>query len=251
MQRPALKPTLSSGANAQAAQAMDLDEEFDDNVTEEHVKIAGTNLILGIPCIISPRNAQTGKTAKLRATVKYIGPLKGRRGSWLGVEVPFPLPTGFEEDFFGGFNDGSEAGIRYFGLGLPAKANAQDENDQDMTGIDRGDSMLQLERRARRRRIAGVVRAASEALSSGGSDYAHDVTALAPGSTSLSDSVSSLSPEDSAAGLPSAKRLKGLHGTGTATMRRQLSSDREAPGEVRGLFIRPAEVLFVVSPEGL
>ncbi|CAD6949928.1 unnamed protein product [Tilletia controversa] len=216
---------------------MEVDEPLYEMITEEDVKVAGTNLILGIPCIISPRNTQTGKSARLRATVKYIGPLKGRRGSWLGVEVPFPLPSGVEEDSLGGLNDGSDDGIRYFVLGLPDTT----ENDGDRSMSDVENDEVELGRRARRRRIAGVVRAASEALSSGGSDYQAD--------SSNGSSVDNLSPE-SAAGPPSAKRLKGLRGTGLA-MKRQGSSDREAAAETRGLFIRPHDVLFVVTPDGL
>ncbi|KAE8231903.1 hypothetical protein CF326_g3079 [Tilletia indica] len=218
---------------------MEVDDPADETVTEEDVKVAGTNLILGIPCIISPRDSQTGKSARLRATVKYIGPLKGRRGSWLGVEVPFPLPSGIEEDNLGGLNDGSDQGVRYFVLGLPNAS--ENDGDRDMSDVENDDPLkeVELERRARRRRIAGVVRAASEALSSGGSDYHAD---------SNGGSYDNLSPE-SANGQPSAKRLKNLRGAGMA-MKRQLSSS-EGGGETRGLFIRPHEVLFVVTPDGM
>ncbi|KAK0527561.1 hypothetical protein OC835_004937 [Tilletia horrida] len=256
--------STSAAANANApstpkAAAMEIDDkpveeakaeveaETEAEVADDYVEGAGTNLILGIPCIISPRNSQTGKSSRLRATVKYIGPLKGRRGSWLGVEVPFPLPLGVEEDSLGGLNDGSDAGVRYFVLGAPEPVQ---EEDYEMSDAENEGGQASTDRRARRKRIAGVVRAASEALSSGGSDY-HSSSNGAVGSSNLSESVGSLSP-DSATGQPSAaKRLKNLRGTGLA-MKRHLSSDREAAqGETRGLFIRPNEVLFVVTPDGL
>ncbi|KAK0548505.1 hypothetical protein OC846_004454 [Tilletia horrida] len=213
---------------------------------EELVRAVGTPLILGIPCIISPRNSQTGKTARLRATVKYIGPIKGRRGSWLGVEVPYPLPAGVEDSSLGTFNDGSDDGYRYFGLGVPPPPS---DEDLVMSEVDSGDATT-MERQARRRRIAGVVRAASMALNSGGTEYQQDRSSA--GSASPGTDEAGLSP-DSAGAPPSAKRLKNIRGGAAASlaMKRQLSAEREAPGETRGLFIRPNEVLFVVTPDAL
>lgn len=76
---------------------------------------SGTQLSLGIPCVIAPRN-KSGKVIRFRATVKYIGPLNDNTKPMVGVEVTLPLANGVEEAFYE-FHDGSYKGIRYFDIG--------------------------------------------------------------------------------------------------------------------------------------
>lgn len=76
----------------------------------------GTQLVLGIPCVIAPRN-KAGKVTRFRAVVKYIGPLTNAGAEALvGVEVPLPLPTGLDEGGYE-FHDGRYGGVRYFDVG--------------------------------------------------------------------------------------------------------------------------------------
>jgi hypothetical protein len=148
---------------------------------------SGTSLAHGIACIVSPQSsgALVASRARFRALVKYIGPLGGEEGAWVGVEVELPLPAGLEA-LSARLHDGSLRGQRYFELGTPAETS--DEPAAPMP-----------EREARRRRIAQMIGPREEAL-------------------------------------PSAKRRKDAAGQGV---------EPEAP--TRGLFLRPQDVLWVLT----
>ncbi|EPQ26900.1 uncharacterized protein PFL1_05535 [Pseudozyma flocculosa PF-1] len=113
-------------------------------------QLGGTALSLGIPCIVSfsspspsPPLSSTVRarhSARFHATVKYIGPVLGWPGAWVGIEVALPLPRsllavsspvldgdgdasagagGEGVDLSrcpGGLHDGSVDGLRYFDL---------------------------------------------------------------------------------------------------------------------------------------
>lgn len=49
-----------------------------------------TRLRQGISCVIAPR------FGRFRGLIKYIGPVPGRLGAWIGVEVPAPFPRSLE-----------------------------------------------------------------------------------------------------------------------------------------------------------
>lgn len=75
-----------------------------------------TTLSVGIPCIIWPTLPGLPPRTRMRAMVKYIGPVEGFEGAMVGVEVPLPLAEAVQpcQDQF---NDGSIHGKRYFHLG--------------------------------------------------------------------------------------------------------------------------------------
>lgn len=85
-----------------------------------------TRLAHGISCVIAP------KLGRFRALIKYIGHVPGRRGVWIGVEIPAPFPRALEAlplartaretsvqlDQDGTFRtDGLIEGQRFFSLG--------------------------------------------------------------------------------------------------------------------------------------
>lgn len=75
-----------------------------------------TSLSVGIPCIIWPSFPGLPPRTRMRAVVKYIGPVDGYVGAMVGVEVPLPLADAVQacQDQF---NDGTANGKRYFHLG--------------------------------------------------------------------------------------------------------------------------------------
>ncbi|KAN0065193.1 hypothetical protein ACQY0O_001690 [Thecaphora frezii] len=100
-------------------------------------KLGGTSLFNGIPCIVSshPHHHKAGRTASSRfhAMIKYMGPVLGYPGDWIGIEVALPLPKclmahdGDEAQpeggvdlspYPGGLHDGQIDGMRYFDLTL-------------------------------------------------------------------------------------------------------------------------------------
>lgn len=191
------------------------------------VSTHGTQLTLGIPCIVAPRNVRTQKPlARFRATVKYIGPLAGHTGAWVGVEVPLPLPAALEGESSndgtlgigaGGWNDGTWAGVRYFLLGPPRGERSGEAG------------------RERRRRIARMVGKSETEIESEWDDA--DPRGL------------------DADGPAPAKRRKDASGVKYGAVRSTLTGkDGEQAGkaeqsETRGLFIRPSDVLWVVSSD--
>ncbi|CAO1621162.1 unnamed protein product [Sympodiomycopsis kandeliae] len=75
-----------------------------------------TTLSVGIPCIIWPSFPGLPPRTRMRALVKYLGPVDGFDGPMIGVEVPLPLPE-HVQPVQHQFNDGSYHGKRYFYLG--------------------------------------------------------------------------------------------------------------------------------------
>lgn len=95
--------------------AMQWDKEGNASEVEQSLSI-GTQLSLGIPCVIAPRN-KAGRVARFRAVVKYIGPLMSANGNpVVGVEVALPLPNGVDESAYE-FHDGRIKGVKYFSIG--------------------------------------------------------------------------------------------------------------------------------------
>lgn len=168
------------------------------HVDSEEVKTStsyGTQLALGIPCVVAPRNKQ-GKVIKFRATVKYIGRLAKDSKPVLGVDVPLPLPAGAEEGAYN-WHDGKYEGVKYFDVGEASLENALELSHKP-------------ERQARHLRLAQMMQGRVPAeLGLAGLEGAR----------------------------PSAKRRKDLSGLGL---------DSSSPQSLRGLFIRPSEVLWVV-----
>jgi hypothetical protein len=93
-------------------------------VDHEEVKRSssiGTQLALGIPCVVAPKNKQ-GKANRFRATVKYIGFLaRDDSKPIVGVEVALPLPNGIEDSSYD-WHDGIFEGVRYFDVGDSSSA---------------------------------------------------------------------------------------------------------------------------------
>ncbi|PWN23376.1 hypothetical protein BCV69DRAFT_280986 [Microstroma glucosiphilum] len=143
--------------------------------------VPATTLSIGIPCIVWPSLPGAPPRAKLRALVKYIGPVDGYVGTMIGVEVALPLPEGLRTVQHL-FNRGSVNGKQYFSLGPPDVASKNDDGRHTPTSDSgystklvqvQGESLLsahmqmmaQTERQERRRRIerlqAHVVRVLS------------------------------------------------------------------------------------------
>jgi hypothetical protein len=167
-------------------------------VDSDGVKVGtstGTQLALGIPCVVAPRNEQ-GKAIKFRATVKYIGYVAKGSKPVLGVQVAFPLPAGAEEGAYD-WHDGKYEGVKYFDVGEGPIESALELSHKP-------------ERQARHLRLAQMMQGrVPEELGIAGLEGAR----------------------------PSAKRRKDLSGLGL---------DSSSPQILRGLFIRPSEVLWVV-----
>ncbi|PWN49481.1 hypothetical protein IE53DRAFT_369725 [Violaceomyces palustris] len=158
--------------------------------------VPGTSLSQGIPCIVSPRDPVSGKKySRFKAVVKYIGPLSGYRGDWIGVEIPLPIPISLEdgiseqrvrlqavrrdrdelasnysmEEFCpGGLNDGSIDGLRYFNLSIGKFTEGQGGSTDGAGIIGRGGKRMEYperpERLARRKRINMILNGASSEL---------------------------------------------------------------------------------------
>ncbi|MCO5609198.1 hypothetical protein L7F22_063421 [Adiantum nelumboides] len=188
--------------------------------------LGGTRLTLGIPCIVAPKDSR-GKPQRFRAVVKYIGPLSGRSGSWVGVEIPeVSLTTSSSNGFIGeGFNDGSLNGIRYFDLGENHKDKETDQDvDDDKIRNDDVDSFRKPEREARKRRIARMIGNTSTLTNSNHLKDNPSSTSSSPSLIRNSSSVNSLRSsgtnsksqsdwsEDESSLLPSAKKRKDLKG---------------------------------------
>ncbi|CEH17737.1 hypothetical protein CBOM_04129 [Ceraceosorus bombacis] len=161
----------------------------------------GISLTHGIPCVVSPSvgagNAQK-RALRFRAAVKYIGPLEGRSGAWVGVEVPTPLPQGLES-LSRNLNDGIFSGKQYFELGQrPLHAETQP-------------AVVLPAREARQLRIAQIV----------GERHAQRLGENVP---------------------PQARIASGVK---SGTLSKEPVSAQ--PGNTAGLFLRPAEVLWVVT----
>lgn len=86
------------------------------------VKLPGTTLIAGVPCIVTSRIQGGGggavvKSIRFKALVRYIGATLFGSGQWVGVEVAISslsdLDTRVEELEW---NDGEVDGVRYFTL---------------------------------------------------------------------------------------------------------------------------------------
>lgn len=55
----------------------------------------GTVLNQGIPCVVAPSTASPHRVppvVRLKASVKYLGPVTGQPGTWVGVELFVPVP---------------------------------------------------------------------------------------------------------------------------------------------------------------
>jgi hypothetical protein len=162
----------------------------------------GTQLALGIPCVVAPRNRQ-GKAIRFRATVKYIGCLaKDDSKPMVGVEVALPLPNGVEDSAYD-WHDGIIEGVRYFTIG---SSNAATEVSSELSH--------KPERQARHLRLAQMMQGRFP-------EEAHG-------------SMTGIAGLEGA--RPSAKRRKDLSGVGLDS----------TSSSLRGLFIQPSEVLWVV-----
>lgn len=149
-----------------------------------------TTLSVGIPCIIWPALPGLPPRSRLRALIKYIGPVEGFGQNMVGVQALRPLPDGlrdwltstFDDDEEGiHFNDGSYRGKRYFVLSPEASgtprgssrstsgASSRRPSSSNPRGSGIGISHLsehldlfaKAEREARRRRIARLQASAS------------------------------------------------------------------------------------------
>ncbi|PWN29914.1 hypothetical protein BDZ90DRAFT_228960 [Jaminaea rosea] len=83
-------------------------------------------LSIGIPCLIWPSGPPFPPRTRLRALVKYIGPVEGYAGPMVGVEVPMPLPRALRGRLEGAFGDGCAGGVRYFSLARGGSEVASD-----------------------------------------------------------------------------------------------------------------------------
>uniref|UniRef100_A0A0K3CP01 BTB domain-containing protein n=1 Tax=Rhodotorula toruloides TaxID=5286 RepID=A0A0K3CP01_RHOTO len=72
---------------------------------------SGTALLAPIPCIVTVR---CDRLFRIRAQVRYIGPLDGQQGEWVGVEAPATAIPG--EALNLPWGDGSRNGVTYFDL---------------------------------------------------------------------------------------------------------------------------------------
>lgn len=144
--RPSLSPTQSTSSFVPAA-----------------------SLSVGIPCLIWPSLPGLPPRTKFRGFVKYIGPLQGRAGPVVGVEIPRPLPAALQRAN-APFNDGSYMGKQYFYLGNAGKSGATTPcsvqgSSAPHLGVSRLSEHLDMfaraEREARRRRIARLQASAS------------------------------------------------------------------------------------------
>ncbi|PWN33844.1 uncharacterized protein FA14DRAFT_161498 [Meira miltonrushii] len=180
----------------------------------------GTKLSFGIPCVIAP-TTRNGKVTRIRATVKYIGPVMDAHHSgqpMIGVEVALPLPAGVDENSFD-FHDGTYQGHEYYSIGLSSSSSSQD------------DLRHKPEREARMRRLEAILARPNEDISMNVAEDG-DMTVGGDKTVSVSGTYSPLAP--------SAKRRKDISGIGK-------SIDEESSStKVRGLFIRPKDVLWVV-----
>lgn len=167
-----------------------------------------TTLSVGIPCIIWPILPGVPPRTKLRALVKYIGPVEGHAGPMVGVEIPRPLPDGLQVPE-GRFNDGTLGGKLYFRLGpsdSAAPSAAPSGANSPASSVNTSPSMLsnsnsgsrlsvhldmfaRAEREARKRRIARLQANAMRVVS-GGSASSSVSTSNSFGSTIFSAPVS-------------------------------------------------------------
>ncbi|MCO5590003.1 hypothetical protein L7F22_043972 [Adiantum nelumboides] len=180
----------------------------------------GTKLSFGIPCVIAP-TTRNGKVTRIRATVKYIGPVMDTHSSgqpMIGVEVAMPLPAGIDESSFD-FHDGTYRGHEYYSIGLSSSTSSQD------------DLRHKPEREARMRRLEAILAKPNEDIS---------INVEEDGDMTISGEKTISNLRTSSPIAPSAKRRKDLSGIGKSTGEEQSST------KVRGLFIRPKEVLWVV-----
>lgn len=190
----------------------------------------GTTLTLGIPCVIAPRT-RSGKQVQLHAIVKYIGPLHGQTQSAIvGVEISLPSPqqhlgpesfatatASMELDF----HDGVYQGHTYFRLGTPDWSERAEQLPH------------KPERYARRQRIAQL-------LSNGDSVFTFDDGR--PASLSGRNAIPS---ELDKRRQPAAKRQRDLFGTVKPAGDNNDVAHSSA-AMLRGLFIRPSEVISIV-----
>ncbi len=176
-----------------------------------------TRLAHGIPCVVAPMQAGLRRPPRVRATVRYIGPVAGRDGSWLGVEVPAPLPAEFESSIEAGFEcirtDGELDGTRYFELSTQTRSAGQDDNVLDSESDVEAET--RRKREARARRIRDLIATSSKALDS------------------ASDSEGGSSPSIARESKRKQRTSSTLRSTG------------ETAASSIGLFIRPEDVLWV------
>lgn len=227
--------------------AMDVDPQYFNKVTLAGYE--GTVLSLGIPCVIAPRCANGHQ---LKAVVKYLGPIAQRQGPWVGVEVSLPIPTEIEEASLR-LNDGTLDGHRYFDVGTSCSSSTKS------TALTRngGESSPPPEREARRRRIARMTARPAKDLASWEKTppKAHLALKVPPPSFSVAPAAAAAAAADdqdsplpigSEEGAPpSAKRRKDLGGLGLGDI--HSSAAEETGSSRRGLFLRPNEVLWLVT----
>ncbi|BGP24227.1 hypothetical protein JCM10295v2_003137 [Rhodotorula toruloides] len=124
----------------------------------------GTSLLAPIPCIVTVR---CGRLCRIRAQVRYIGPLDGQQGDWVGVEAALAAIP--DEALTLPWGDGARNGVAYFDLstddapGRGQAVSALDDATLDSrapsgpppppaakASPDPSDSLRPLSRRARR-----------------------------------------------------------------------------------------------------
>lgn len=216
----------------------------------------GTRLNHEISCIIAPN------FGRFRALIKYVGPMPGRKGSWIGVEVPCTASTGslealpfathqnrqWQEDCVR--TDGTLNGARLFYLGDHDPLSPTSSLPQSRTRLNRVQSHDWF------RPEAPEVRASRLSLSMPwhtGSECDCDDTGNEP-----SQAIPSLDTQRHRRErwdrvqrvLAQSSRVSGRTCGSTYT-------GSETPGSVLpqrtstksvGLFIRPCDVLVVVGP---
>lgn len=171
----------------------------------------GATLEIGIPCIIS------SKRKRFKALARYIGEVEGELGPWVGVEVPVPLSESSFHNVNGddgadgrAWHDGTWGGIRYFDIGSSSQADGGDNGSEwDYGGY--GDDSVRATSRRRWQNQTG----------SKGVKRAGDTLGFGSGRTKR---IRSASPAVSDASM-------------------------NGGGESRGLFVRPAQVLYVVDAD--
>lgn len=85
--------------------------------TNEQVCVGNeTKLTLGVPCVIAP-TTRSGSTVRLKATVKYIGPLDTDVGPFIGVELSLPQANARHTEELE-FCDGIYKGRRYYNIDM-------------------------------------------------------------------------------------------------------------------------------------
>ncbi|KDN40794.1 hypothetical protein K437DRAFT_275638 [Tilletiaria anomala UBC 951] len=161
-------PLLSSDSKGREGSAL-APSAHDSNDQDIEVRpMKRTCLAHGIPCVVAPNQASTRKPPRFRALVKYIGPLPGHPGSWLGVQIPPPLPPALESDGSLGIEsiktDGTLDGIRYFDL---TASTCQSGSEPAPTSDSEIDEETRLHRERRRKRLQDLLARSSEGLDAG------------------------------------------------------------------------------------